>query len=60
MFSGLPESDGQLVVGLDLRGQLPDVAELNAELIVAGAVLLVLRTHLLVAERFELLQRFFE
>ncbi len=38
----------------------PDVAQSDAELIVAGTVLGVLRAHLLVAERFELRERLFE
>jgi hypothetical protein len=44
----------------DLFRQLPDVAETDAELIVAGAALGVLRPHLRGAERFELLESFFE
>ena len=50
----------ELVVGLDLLRQRADVAVLDAELIVAGAVLGVVRTHRLVAERFELLESFVE
>ena len=42
------------MVGLDLRGELPDVAEPDAELIVARAPLRVLRADLLVAERLQL------
>jgi len=48
------------VVGLNLRGQFSDVTEPDAELIVAGAVLAVLCTDLLIAERFELRESFFE
>ncbi len=48
------------MVGFDLLRQLPDIAASDAELIVAGTVLGVLRTHLLVAERFELRESFFE
>ena len=48
------------MVGLNLRGQFSDVAEPDAELIVACAVLAVLRTDLLIAERFELRESFFE
>jgi hypothetical protein len=48
------------VVGFYLRGQFSDGAEPDAELIVAGAVLAVLRTDLLIAERFELRESFFE
>ena len=40
---GVPEGTGQLVVGLDLRGKLPDVTKPDAELIVPGATLFVLR-----------------
>lgn len=56
----LPKSQGQLVVGLDLLRQFPDCVESDAELIVAGTVLGVLRSHLLVSERFELLESLFE
>jgi hypothetical protein len=56
----VPESNGQSVVGLNLRGQFSDFAEPDAELIVAGAVLAVLCTDLLIAERFELRESFFE
>ena len=38
----------------------PDFAEADAELIVPGALLGVLRPHLRVAERFELPESFFE
>src|SRR5262245_31849200 len=48
------------MVGLDLLRQHADVAVFDAELFVAGAVLGVVRPHLLVAERFELLERFIE
>ena len=51
---GVPDSNGQLVVGLDLRGKLPDVTKPDAELVVSSATLSVLRTDLLVAERFQL------
>src|SRR5262249_10623919 len=57
---GLPERHGQLRAGLDLLRQHPDVAVFHAELIVAGAPLGVLLPHRLVAERFELLERFIE
>lgn len=48
------------VAGLALRGKLPDVAKLDAELIVPGAILFVVRTNLLVSESFELRESFFE
>jgi hypothetical protein len=48
------------VVGLNLRGQFSDDAEPDTEVIVAGAVLAVLRADLLIAERFELRESFFE
>src|SRR5262249_49726756 len=48
------------MVGLDLLRQHSDVAVFDAELIVAGAVLGVVRPHLLVAERFKLLESFIE
>lgn len=51
---GVPESNGQLVVGLDLRGKLPDVTKPDAELVVSSAILSVLRTDLPVVERFQL------
>ena len=57
---GLPERQSQRMVRPDLFRQHPDVAETHAELIVAGAALGVLRPHLRVAERFELLESFFE
>ena len=57
---GLPERQSQWMVRPDLFRQYPDVAETDAELIVAGAALGVLRPHLRVAERFELLESFFE
>jgi hypothetical protein len=44
----------------DLFRERPDIAETDAELIVAGAALGVLRPHLHVAERFELLESFVE
>jgi hypothetical protein len=50
----------RLMVRPDLFRQHPDVAETDVELIVAGAALGVLRPHLRVAERFELLESFFE
>lgn len=59
-IAGVPEREGQLVVGLYLRGKLPEVAQLNAELIVTGAVLFVMRTNLFVAESLELSESFFE
>ena len=48
------------MVGLNLRGQFSDVTELDAELIVAGAVPAGLCTDLLIAECFELRESFFE
>jgi cholesterol oxidase len=39
----VPESDCQLVVGLDLRSSLPDVTKPDAELIVPSTILFVLR-----------------
>ena len=47
-------------VGLDLRGKFPDLTELDAELIVASATFFVVRTALLVAERFQLRESFLE
>src|SRR5215831_14736879 len=57
---GLPKLQSQLVVGLDLLRQLSDVAHWNAELMFARTVFGVMRTHLLVFERFELLHYFSE
>lgn len=48
------------MVRADLLRQHPDVAETDAELIVAGAALGVLRPHLCVAQRFELFESFLE
>ena len=48
------------MVRADLFRQRPDVAETDAELIVAGAALGILRPHLRAAEGFELLKRFVE
>lgn len=48
------------MVRLDLLGQLPNIAAPDTELILASAVLGVLRTHLLVAEHLELLERLLE
>src|SRR6185295_11120161 len=48
------------MVGLDLRGQLPDVTMLNAKLPVAGAMLFVACADLFVPERFQLCECFFE
>ena len=45
--SGVPEGDGQLVVGLDLRGNLPDVTKPDAELI---AVLIIFRNTIKIIE----------
>src|SRR5690606_4865093 len=53
---GVPERQGELVVRADLLRQGPDVSELDPELMVTGAALGVLRTHLGLAERFELLE----
>lgn len=50
--SGLPKRYGQLIVVLDLPRKHADVATFDAELIVPGAVLGIVRPHLLVAERF--------
>ena len=55
---GLPQGQSQLVIGLDFLGQHPNVAVLHAELIVAGAILDVVRTPLLVAQRLESRERF--
>jgi hypothetical protein len=41
------------VVGLDLGGQLANIAQPDAELIFPGAMLFVLRTDFLIAERFQ-------
>ena len=60
MFPVAQRNKGQRVVGLDLRGQFSDVAVQAAELIVTRAVLAVLCTNLLVAERFDLREGFFE
>jgi hypothetical protein len=57
---GVPEGDGQLVVDLDLGGEIPDVTKPDAELIVPGAILRVVRTDLLVSERFHLRDRLLE
>lgn len=57
---GFPERHGRFMVGLDLLRQHPDVSEFDAELIVAGTVFGVVRPHLLVAERFELVESFFK
>src|SRR5262249_21413009 len=48
------------MVGLDLLRQRPEVAVLDAELVVAGAPLGVVLPRRLVAERFELLESFIE
>ena len=48
------------MVRLDFFRQHPDVAESDAELIVSGAAFGVLRPHLRIAERFELLESFIE
>lgn len=48
-----PELEAELVVGLDLLGQLADVTELDAILVVAGAVLGIAGADLVVAEGFE-------
>jgi hypothetical protein len=48
------------MVGLDFLREHPDVAVFDAELIVTGAVLGIVRPHLIVAERFELLESFIE
>jgi hypothetical protein len=45
---------------LDLRGNLSDVAKLDAELIFSSAILRVMRMDLFVAERFELRESFSE
>ena len=45
---------------LDLRGQFSDVAESDSELIVAGAILAVVRADILIAECFELRESLFE
>src|SRR5262245_42011448 len=55
-----PESNGQRVVGLDLRGELPYVTMTDAELIVSSAPFFVLCTDVLVAERLQLRQGFLE
>ena len=55
--TGLAKRQSQRMVRPDLFRQHPDVAETDAELIVAGAALGVLRPHLRVAERFEPLER---
>jgi hypothetical protein len=52
--------DGELVVCFDLLGELSDITELDTELIVARATLLVLRAQLLISERFELCENFLE
>jgi hypothetical protein len=57
---GLPEGQGQFMVRADLLRQHSDVAETDAELIVPGATFGVLRPHLRIAERFELLESFIE
>jgi hypothetical protein len=52
---GLPKGEGQLMIGLDLLRQLPDVAPHYSKLILAGTGLGILRPHPFAAKRFELL-----
>src|SRR5690606_5268510 len=56
----LPERQPELVVLLDPLRDRADVAELDAELLLPGAVLRVAGAHALVGVGFELLQGFFE
>lgn len=57
---GLPEGLDQRVVRADLFRQPPDVAETDAELIVAGTISGIVRARLRVAESLELLESFRE
>lgn len=58
---GFPEVDGQFVlVSFQLIGHSPDVAKSNTKLSIDSAILFILRTHSLVAERLELRKSLFE
>src|SRR5262249_15489624 len=57
--SGPPKRNGQLVVGLDLLRQHPDVAVFDAERLI-GAALDVVRPHPLAAERLKLSEGFLQ
>ncbi|MND05365.1 hypothetical protein D3C83_261070 [compost metagenome] len=48
------------MIGLDLRGNLADVAQLHAELVVSDAIPPVHLAYFLVAEGFQVLEGFFE
>ena len=53
---GLPQGESEIRLRLQLLGQRTDVPHLDAELLVAGTVLGVVGSALLIAEGFELLE----